>query len=144
MKIEVIKYFKGKINDVEFNNEQMFNTTEYILENIENKFGEVSKEFVKDLKENIEYAAEKYDEFSYNILENSIIDSVNSSNKFEDLFINYDGSDWKLTEVNENIKNGKYKISKNTKENTSKKTKPEKEKPKRQTRSRTKSKENER
>ena len=31
MKIEVLQYFKGKINDVEFNNEQMFNTTEYLL-----------------------------------------------------------------------------------------------------------------
>ena len=33
MKIEVLQYFKGKINDVKFNNEQMFfNTTEYLIE----------------------------------------------------------------------------------------------------------------
>ena len=117
MKIEVLQYFKGKINDVEFNNEQMFNTTEYLIENIENKFGEVSKEFVKDLKENIEYAGEKYDGFSYNILEESIINSINSSDKFEDLFINYDGDNWKLNDINEKIRSGKYNFSKRREKN---------------------------
>ncbi len=117
MKVEVLQYFKGKINDVEFQNEQMFNTTEYLIENIENKFGEVSKEFVKDLKENIEYAGEKYDGFSYNILEESIMNSINSSDKFEDLFINYDGDDWKLNDINEKIKNGKYNFSEKNNEN---------------------------
>lgn len=140
MKIEVLQYFKGKINDVEFNNEQMFNTTEYLIENIENKFGEVSKEFVKDLKENIEYAGEKYDGFSYNILEESIINSINSSDKFEDLFINYDGDNWKLNDINEKIRSGKYNFSKEEKKIEKEKFKEEK---KRKTRMRTRDKENE-
>lgn len=144
MKSEIIQHFKGKINDVEFNDERMFHTMEFLLENIENKFGNLSKDFIKDLKANLENASEKYDGFSFNVLENSIMNSLNSSDKFEDLSINYDGSEWKLDEINKNIKSGKYS-SKEVKENQEKKEKDNgKKEKKRETRSRIRSNENER
>ena len=59
MRAKIIQEFKGEINDVKFINEQVYRTSEYLIENIENKFGEVSKNFVEDLKNTIEIAAYK-------------------------------------------------------------------------------------
>ena len=67
MRAKIIQEFKGEINDVKFINEQVYRTSEYLIENIENKFGEVSKNFVEDLKNTIEIAAYKYDTFDFKV-----------------------------------------------------------------------------
>ena len=41
MKSQIFTFFEGEINGVKFNNEQIYYSTEYILDEIEEQFGEV-------------------------------------------------------------------------------------------------------
>ncbi|WP_338949471.1 hypothetical protein KSU05_07145 [Fusobacterium nucleatum] len=120
MKAKVIQEFKGEINSVEFTNEQIYRTSEYLIENIENKFGETSKDFVEDLKNSIERAAYKYDTFDFKVFEESIIDSLNEAKTAKELKINYGGIDWKMELINKNLRENKYifKIEKEIERNS--------------------------
>lgn len=108
MRAKIIQEFKGEINDVKFTNEQVYRTSEYLIENIENKFGEVSKNFVEDLKNTIESAAYKYDTFDFKIFEESVINSLNVAKIAKELKINYEGIDWKMESINKNLRENKY------------------------------------
>lgn len=119
MKAKVIQEFKGEINDVKFTNEQIYRTTEFLLENIENKFGEVSKNFVEDFKNSIERASYKYDTFDFKVFEESVINSLNEAKTSKELKINYEGIDWKMELINKNLREDKYifKIEKEIEKN---------------------------
>ena len=120
MKAKVIQGFKGEINSVEFTNEQIYRTSEYLIENIENKFGETSKDFVEDLKDSIERAAYKYDTFDFKVFEESVIDSLNEAKTAKELKINYGGIDWKMELINKKLRENKYifKIEKEIERNS--------------------------
>lgn len=120
MKAKVIQEFKGEINSVEFTNEQIYRTSQYLIENIENKFGETSKDFVEDLKDSIERAAYKYDTFDFKVFEESVIDSLNEAKTAKELKINYGGIDWKMELINKNLRENKYifKIEKEIERNS--------------------------
>lgn len=120
MRAKIIQEFKGEINDVKFTNEQVYRTSEYLIENIENKFGEVSKNFVEDLKNTIKIAAYKYDTFDFKVFEESVINSLNEARIAKELKINYEGIDWKMELINKNLRENKYifKIEKEIERNS--------------------------
>ena len=90
MECNIIQEFKGEIGGVEFDDKNIYYASQFILEKIEDKFGEVyNREFIKDLRDTIETMEYKYDEIEFS----------------------YYGSDWKIDSLNENIKNNKYEIS---------------------------------
>ena len=55
MECNIIQEFKGEIGGVEFDDKNIYYASQFILEKIENKFGEVyNREFVEDLRDTIE------------------------------------------------------------------------------------------
>ena len=67
MNITTLSNFKARINDIEFNNEQDFNSVSFLLENIEERFNIsiTDSDFTKDVKNFVELAFIKVDDFSY-------------------------------------------------------------------------------
>ena len=87
MKLEIIQYFKAKINTVTFNDEMNYYTTVYVLNIIEEKFGEIyTDEFISELAYAIERVSLKCDEFSYTELENALVYDINLADKFENIY----------------------------------------------------------
>ncbi len=107
MESKIIQEFVGLINDIEITNEKTYYSILYILEQIENKFGECyTNEFIKDLNSCIEIAYQKYEYFDYAIFEESI--DIGNTDNFKDLIFNYDGLTYRFNQLNENLKSGKY------------------------------------
>ena len=112
MECNIIQEFKGEIGGVEFDDKNIYYASQFILEKIEDKFGEVyNREFIKDLRDTIETMEYKYDEFSFAILEDDFYKAVKEANSFNEIEFSYYGSNWKIDSLNENIKNNKYEIS---------------------------------
>ncbi|ASG28762.1 MULTISPECIES: hypothetical protein [Fusobacterium] len=112
MECNIIQEFKGEIGGVEFDDKNIYYASQFILEKIEDKFGEVyNREFIKDLRDTIETMEYKYDEFSFAILEDDFYEAVKEAKSFNEIKFSYYGSDWKIDNLNENIKNNKYEIS---------------------------------
>ncbi len=113
MKAGIIQEFKGKINGIEFDDKNVYSSTEFILGNIEDKFGETyNDKFIRDLKETIERMELKYDEFRFASLENDFSNCIEKAEKFKNIEFKYSGSDWKIERLNENIKNNLYSLEK--------------------------------
>lgn len=81
--------FKGSINTIEFNNQQVFNILTYLLIKIENKFGEIyTDEFIKDLRnefnilKNIMSSEHDYD---INYIFSEIVSNINYATEFDRL-----------------------------------------------------------
>lgn len=112
MECNIIQEFKGEIGGVEFDDKNIYYASQFILEKIEDKFGEVyNREFIKDLRDTIETMEYKYDEFSFAILEDDFYKAVKEAKFFNEIEFSYYGSDWKIDSLNENIKNNKYELS---------------------------------
>ena len=112
MECNIIQEFKGEIGGVEFDDKNIYYASQFILEKIEDKFGEVcNKSFIEDLRDTIETMEYKYDEFSFAILEDDFYETVKEAKSFNEIKFSYYGSDWKIDSLNENIKNNKYEIS---------------------------------
>lgn len=107
MKARIVNEFKGLINNVEISDRKNYYSILYILEQIENKFGECyTNEFIKNLNSCVEIAYQKYEYFDYAIFEESI--DIESTENFKDLIFNYDGLTYCFNELNENLKSRKY------------------------------------
>lgn len=107
MKARMVNEFKGLINNVEITDKKNYYSILYILEQIENKFGECyTNEFIKDLNSCMEIAYQKYEYFDYAIFEESI--DIGNTDNFKDLIFNYDGLTYRFNQLNENLKSGKY------------------------------------
>lgn len=105
----IVQKFIGMINSIEIKKEQLYYTLNYILEQIEEKFGECyTDEFVEDLYLTIDNAYLKYDSFDFETFERSL--EIYEVDRFEDIIFNYEGLTYKFDELNENIKCGKYII----------------------------------
>ena len=112
MECNIIQEFKGEIGGVEFDDKNIYYASQFRLEKIEDKFGEVyNREFIKDLRDTIETMEYKYDEFSFAILEDDFYEAVKEAKSFNEIKFSYYGSDWKIDNLNENIKNNKYELS---------------------------------
>ena len=106
---KILQNFKGEIGGTIIENENTYYSMDYILENIENKFGKCyNQEFIKDLYTNIENIRLKYDEFSFDKLENDFNYSIREAKNFSEIKFNYYSNDSMLDNFNESIKNNKY------------------------------------
>lgn len=116
MEAEILQSFKGKINGVEFDDEKIFRAVEYLGQEIEDKFGKFSDNFIEDLRNSIDEASRKYDVFAFDEFENSVIKNLENSDTIKEFKVDYNGFDWKFERLNENIKNENYFTQ--TKENS--------------------------
>ena len=106
---KILQNFKGEIGGIIIENENIYYSMDYILENIENKFGKCyNQEFIEDLYTNIENMRLKYDEFSFDKLENVFNYSIREAKNFSEIKFNYYSNDSMLDNFNESIKNNKY------------------------------------
>ena len=106
---KILQNFKGEIGGIIIENENIYYSMDYILENIENKFGKCyNQDFIKDLYTNIENIRLKYDEFSFDKLENVFNYSIREAKNFSEIKFNYYSNDSMLDNFNESIKNNKY------------------------------------
>ena len=106
---KILQNFKGEIGGTIIENENTYYSMDYILENIENKFGKCyNQEFIEDLYSSIETIRLKYDEFSFDKLENVFNYSIREAKIFSEIEFNYYGNDSLLDIFNESIKNNKY------------------------------------
>ena len=86
MKSQILTFFEGEINGVKFNNEQIYYSTEYILDEIEEQFGEVYNDiFVNNLQYVIERYMNTIDYASYAKLENSMTTDIENTKSFEEI-----------------------------------------------------------
>lgn len=94
---------------IEFYDKGLFNSTEYILQKIEEKFGEVyNAEFVKNLKQAIETYTVKQEDFCAAYMERELVNAIEEAESFED--IQFDECDLSIFSyyLNEKIKDGSY------------------------------------
>lgn len=107
-KYEIKQEFIGTINDVEINDKYIYNTTQYILDDIETRFGEIyNDKFIRDLAETIKKIKDNTDSFSFEDLEKDFYYAITNQDveKFENIQFN----DYYYTEyLNERLKNGEY------------------------------------
>lgn len=90
MKSEILQRFQGRINTIMFDDEMNYNSTGYILDNIEEKFGEIyTDEFIAELSYAIERVSLKCDDFTLSDLENSLTNAIELADKFEDIYFDY-------------------------------------------------------
>ena len=130
MESKIIQDFEAEINGIKFYDQYIFNTTEYLAEEIEKKFGEIDTELIKDLKEATEILYEKYDIFSFDSFENETMENLGEANTLKEFKLTYEKSDWKLEKINQNLKNEKYKSEKENSSKDKEKEGSEKKKPK--------------
>ena len=109
MKSKIIQEFLGEIGNVQFDDKNVYYSTSYLLETIEDKFGEVyTEEFVEELRNTISTMYLKYEGFSYNDLEQEFYYCIDEASNFEGIKFDYFGSDWKIEDLNKGITEGIY------------------------------------
>lgn len=94
METEILQHFKGTINGFKINEEGTYYATQYVLECIEEKFGECyNDEFIKTLSDTIYYVSSHYDEYSQSVLESDFKAAVSNADSFEEIQFEYNGND---------------------------------------------------
>lgn len=94
---------------VEFDDKGLFTSTEYILQTIEEKFGEVyNVEFVEDLKQAIETYTVKQEDFCAAYMERELVNVIEEAESFEDIQFNEFALYIFSYYLNEKIKDGSY------------------------------------
>lgn len=105
MESQVIQKFKARINSVEFDDYQLYMTTEYVLEEINETFGEIyTDEFIQDLAAVIERYFFKVDDLIVSELERNMSDDIENAESFKDI----EFTDYYINEINDKIKDGSY------------------------------------
>lgn len=105
MKSQILTFFKGEINGVKFNNEQIYYSTEYILDEIEEQFGEIyNDDFVNSLQYVIERYMNTIDYPSYAKLENSMTTDIKNAKSFEEIKF----SEPYIQQLNDDLSQGMY------------------------------------
>lgn len=105
MESQVLQSFKARINSVEFDDYQLYMTTDHILEQIDDKFGTIyTDEFIKDLADVIELYFYKVDKLVVSNLEYSMDGDIEDAKTFQDIQF----SDYYVNHINNQIKDGSY------------------------------------
>lgn len=105
MESEVLQSFKARINSVEFDDYQLYMTTDRILEEIDDKFGTIyTDEFIKDLADVIQLYFFKVDKLIISELEWNMLNDIEDAETFQDIQF----SDYYVNHINEQIKDGSY------------------------------------
>lgn len=105
MKSQILTFFEGEINGVKFNNEQIYYSTEYILDEIEEQFGEVYNNiFVNNLQYIIERYMTTVDYPSYAKLESIMTSNIENANSFEEIKF----TEPYIQQLNDDLSQGMY------------------------------------
>lgn len=84
MKSKILTTFEGEINGIKFDDEKIYYSTEYILDTIEEQFGEVyNDDFVKELRNFIDIYMNNMDYPSYAKLESIMTSNIEDAETFE-------------------------------------------------------------
>ena len=105
---EIIHEFEAYINDIKFDNRNVYCATIYILECIDEKFGEVYNDrFIKELAAGIKRASYKIDNFSFAELETDLSNDIDKDEyeEFEDLQFSVS---YVKSYINNDIKTGHF------------------------------------
>lgn len=105
MKSKILTKFEAEINGIKFNDEKIYYSTEYILDEIEEQFGEVYNDiFINNLQYVIERYMNTIDYPSYAKLENSITTDIENANSFEEIKF----SEPYIQQLNDDLSQGFY------------------------------------
>lgn len=93
MKTKIINLFKGVINDIVIKNERIYDTTQFVLETLEDKFPDNKytndKEFTKIIISTIDDLIYEYEyDTSLSDIEDAFFSSVEQSDTFEEIKLN--------------------------------------------------------
>ena len=103
MDAKVIKPFEAEINGVTIKDESIYRTMCYLLDRIEDDFGECyNSKFVEDLDEAIYIILMKYEDASTLDIEHEFTDSIDDAESFDDLRFLMWGDDYKFEFLNKN------------------------------------------
>lgn len=101
----VLQSFKARINSVEFEDYQLYMTTDRILEEIDDKFGTIyTDEFIKDLADVIQLYFFKVDKLILSELEWNMLNDIEDAEKFTDIQF----TDYYINHINDRIKDRSY------------------------------------
>jgi hypothetical protein len=101
----VLQSFKARINSVEFDDYQLYMTTDRILEEIDDKFGTIyTDEFIKDLADVIQLYFFKVDKLIVSEIEWNMLNNIEDAETFRDIQF----TDYYINHINEQIKDGSY------------------------------------
>lgn len=107
MNAEIIQKFKGTIDGIIIGDENIYYTMCYLLEEIEEKFGQCyTQEFIHELYCSIDRAYYKYEYFEFGEFEQSI--NIQGAKRFEDIEFNYLGCTYRFDYLNEELAKGAY------------------------------------
>ena len=105
MESKILTPFQGEINEIKFNVEKIYYSTEYILDTIEDQFGEVYNDtFVNNLQYVIERYMNTVDYPSYAELENSMTSDIENAKSFEEIKF----SEPYIQQLNDDLSQGLY------------------------------------
>lgn len=111
---KVLNLFQGKINNYMTNDEQVFKTTLFLLDELDKKQIVYNKKFPEEFAKFIEYVYEKLlDNYSYTEIEyelNDCIQKLNNDDNIDKLKLSIYGSTWKMDWFNEELENGVYNV----------------------------------
>jgi len=106
MKSQILTKFEAEINSVKFDDEKIYRSTEYILETIEDEFGEVYNDIlIEDIKYVIDRYINKMDYTSYAELENLMTAYIEDAKTFEQIVF----TEPYIQYLNEGLSTGLYK-----------------------------------
>ena len=109
MKTKVIQQFTAIIVLEKKHDKGLFTSTEYILQTIEEKFGEVyNAKFVEDLKQAIETYTVKQEDFCAAYMERELVNVIEEADSFEDIQFDEFGLSIFSYYLNKKIKDGSY------------------------------------
>lgn len=106
MEAKILHKFSGEINGVEFDDKDIYCSSKFILEKVEEKFGECySNEFVKEFRDTVNNIYLKYNEFkfSFEYLEKYFVNSIEKAEKFSDIKFQYEWGDYQIESLNKKI-----------------------------------------
>lgn len=84
MESKILTNFEGEINGIKFDDEKIYSSTEYILDRIEEQFGEIyNDEFIEELRNFISIYMNNMDYPSYSKLENIMTSNIEDAESFE-------------------------------------------------------------
>ena len=109
MRTEVKGKFQGKINGVVFEKEDLFNTTEWVMNLLENKFMKIEDtDFVRDLKNAIYLTWMEYTSIDYSDIEIACMEVIQKANSISEIQFSSDIDTGHFIRLDKNIADKKY------------------------------------
>ena len=110
--------FEGTINGVLFTHQQLFNTIEYLLEDMvthfTNELGininnlQFEDNFIKDLKFTVEDVVQRYEDLSLGQIESEFKSCIDETDSVNDIQFSVFNATWRIEDLNQKLASGVY------------------------------------